>query len=166
MAERQLKLYAQTTDGGTKTTTTTISNVNPQATSATMKSFAQKLNAFTTNTYQKTDLVETTNVDTETVKTVPTLSIPDTIPVTDTDTIIVPVEYDGDGYLGGYINTQNTSNYQNRALYNSNETGIVKCSLSTSTLPQTYYMQVFATETQNFYATSSERKQVSFVSAS
>lgn len=68
MAERQLKLYAQTTDGGTKTTTTTISNVNPQATSATMKSFGQKLNAFTTNTYQKTDLVETTNVDTETVK--------------------------------------------------------------------------------------------------
>lgn len=78
MADRQLKLYAQTTAGGTKTTTTTISNVNSQVDSATMKSFAQKLNAFTTNTYQKTDLVETTNVDTETVAINTTVTITET----------------------------------------------------------------------------------------
>lgn len=79
MADRQLKLYAQTTYGGTKTTTTTISNINPAIeSSTTLKNFGQMLNAFTTNTYQKTDLVETTNVDTEDIgpaKRVPTLKI-------------------------------------------------------------------------------------------
>lgn len=82
MAERQLKLYAQTTAGGTKTTTTTISNVNPAIeSSTTLRNFGQMLNAFTTNTYQKTDLVETTNVDTEDIgpaKRVPTLNITST----------------------------------------------------------------------------------------
>lgn len=67
MSTRQIKLYAKEASTG-KTTTTTINYVNPAATGANMKAFAQKLNAFTTNTYEKSDLIETTNLDTETVK--------------------------------------------------------------------------------------------------
>lgn len=76
MAKRQLKLYAKPQAGNT--TTTTINNVNPQVTSATMESFTKMLNAFTNNTYEKTDLVETTNIDTETVKVMPTITIDST----------------------------------------------------------------------------------------
>lgn len=63
MPTRQIKLYAKEASTG-KTTTTTINNVNPEATAANMRDFARQLNAFTTNTYEKSDLVETTNLDT------------------------------------------------------------------------------------------------------
>ena len=61
---RQIKIIA--TYGG-KQTTTTVSNVNPAATGEDMLSFAKQLNALTNNTYGESNLVETTNLDTETV---------------------------------------------------------------------------------------------------
>ena len=63
-----------TTDGGSKT----IENINPAATNAQLATFATKLNALTTNTYQKTDRVTTVNVDTEPgggTKPAPTLTL-------------------------------------------------------------------------------------------
>ena len=63
-----------TTDGGSKT----IENINPAATNAQLATFATKLNALTTNTYQKTDRVTTVNVDTEPgggTKQTPTLTL-------------------------------------------------------------------------------------------
>lgn len=65
MAKYDLKF--KSTDAGTqKARTLTLSNVNPNASAQTLKSFTQKLNALTTNTYVETDLVVTTNLDTET----------------------------------------------------------------------------------------------------
>lgn len=62
MATAQLKLYA--TDTSNKKLTKTISNVKVNATPAQYLALAQGLNALTTNTYEKTDLVVTTNQDT------------------------------------------------------------------------------------------------------
>lgn len=64
MAKTELKLKSknQATD---QTITTTIGYVNPSADSNTLKTFGQKLNAFTTNNYVETDRQQTINVDTE-----------------------------------------------------------------------------------------------------
>lgn len=70
MAKTDLKLYS--TEAGTgKKITTSINYVNPEANSNALKTFAQKLNAFTTNTYGEADRVQTINVDTEQVPTEP-----------------------------------------------------------------------------------------------
>ena len=67
MAKTELKL--KTTNAATgQNITTTVGYVNPTADSQTLKTFGQKLNAFTTNTYEETDRVQTINVDTETIK--------------------------------------------------------------------------------------------------
>lgn len=69
MAKTDLKMYS--TDASDKKITTTLTYVNPAADSTTLKQFATKLNAFTTNTYGETDRVQTINVDTEEVPTPP-----------------------------------------------------------------------------------------------
>lgn len=75
MSSRQVKLYTTETAGGTKTSTTTINNVNPEVSGTLMLNLARKLNDFTTNTYARTDLVETTNLDTESVKVILQIAI-------------------------------------------------------------------------------------------
>lgn len=45
--------------------TTTLTYVNPDADSATLKSFAKKLNALTTNNYDEANRIQSINVDTE-----------------------------------------------------------------------------------------------------
>lgn len=71
MSTRQIKLYTSEL-GSQKKQTTTLGYVNPEADGATMLAFAKKMNAFTTNTYNTTDLVETYNLDTETPPVTPT----------------------------------------------------------------------------------------------
>lgn len=66
MAKTELKLKSKNVATG-QDITTTLSYVNPNADSATLKTFGQKLNAFTTNNYVETDRVQTINVDTEEV---------------------------------------------------------------------------------------------------
>lgn len=66
MAKTELKLKSKNAATG-QDITTTLSYVNPNADSATLKTFGQKLNAFTTNNYVETDRVQTINVDTEDV---------------------------------------------------------------------------------------------------
>lgn len=66
MAKTEIKLIAK--DQEDKTVSTTISDVNPDAQSSTLKAFAQRLNMLTTNTYERTDKVVTTDVDTATDK--------------------------------------------------------------------------------------------------
>lgn len=76
MARRDLKLIATSQEG--KKITTTLAHANPTATGETLITFAQRLNALTTNTYDETDLVTTTVLDTEDPpieKTEPTLTI-------------------------------------------------------------------------------------------
>lgn len=86
--------------------TTTLSYVNPEADSQTLKTFAQKLNALTTNIYEETNRVQTINVDTEEVPATPTAS---TLKLnaqtsykrgTDNDFVSIPLadfEYTGSG---------------------------------------------------------------------
>lgn len=59
-------LQIKTTSNQGKSRTTTLSNVNPEATPATLIGFAQRLNLLTTNTYNQTDYVVKTTLDEET----------------------------------------------------------------------------------------------------
>lgn len=58
-------LKLSSTSAGGDPITTTISDVNPAASNLTLKTFAQKLNMLTTNTYEETNKVTTVNIDSE-----------------------------------------------------------------------------------------------------
>lgn len=47
----EISLVIQSTDTSSKKNTTTVTNINPEATNAQIKQLAQKLIAFTTDTY-------------------------------------------------------------------------------------------------------------------
>lgn len=63
MAKYSAQLKATNNQG--RTVTTSITNVNPEATAETILSFTQMLNSLTVNTYDSTDYIVTTNLDTE-----------------------------------------------------------------------------------------------------
>lgn len=73
MSTAQLKLIATSNVTGSDVTKT-ISDINPEAGYRALKTFAQNLNNLTLNTYVKSNLVVTTNIDSEAYKTVPTLA--------------------------------------------------------------------------------------------
>lgn len=64
MAKYSAQLVAKSNEN--KNVTTTLSNVNPETAPVKIKQFAQTLNALTTNTYNETNYIVTTNLDTET----------------------------------------------------------------------------------------------------
>lgn len=64
MSSVALKLY-QTDPRTGKTSTTTISDANPEATNEVLLAFSQKLHSLTSLTYEKTEKVVTTHLDTE-----------------------------------------------------------------------------------------------------
>lgn len=66
MAKTNLQIKSTNAATGAKMTTT-LTYVNPEANSATLKQFAQKLNRLTTNNYVEADRVQSINVDTEQV---------------------------------------------------------------------------------------------------
>lgn len=117
MAKYSAQLKATSNQG--KTVTTNISNVNPEAEPLTIKQFAQQLNTLTVNTYDSTDYIITTNLDTETPpiptpKTEPTLTV---TPEEHTATVswansstdsgsgrYYTISYNGDGQLYAYTN--------------------------------------------------------------
>lgn len=88
-----------------------ITDVNPNADTAALKTFAQMCNNLTTNTYVSTDRIDKINCDTEagTSKTAPTLAIDggNTIQSAGVDTTKA-ITYNGDGVL--YISPSNHSN--------------------------------------------------------
>lgn len=57
----KVSIQIASTDTADKKITTNITDVNPEATNATLKQFAQQLNALTTNSY--TGLTKTTKED-------------------------------------------------------------------------------------------------------
>lgn len=76
MAEQKLIISTTTPDG--LDASKTISNINPEASNEKLAELGQKLNAFTDNTYGKTDRVIKYNCDTESgggAKQTPTLSL-------------------------------------------------------------------------------------------
>lgn len=105
MAKYSAQLVANSSEN--KKVTTTLSNVNPEAAPVKIKQFAQMLNALTTNTYNETNYIVTTNLDTETppidTRQTPTLAIPNPptlaqVQTGQTDAIQnLLITYDGDG---------------------------------------------------------------------
>lgn len=93
-----------------------FTDVNPEATGQSLKTFAQKVNALTTATYNSTDMVDKYNLDTETPPNPPTES---TLSLTKTDWNIAtdknfgdwgiktPITYNGDGNV--YVANQNNN---------------------------------------------------------
>lgn len=63
MPKVDMKLYSTDTGTGSKITTS-VTYINPETSNTVLKTFAQKLNAFTTNNYTSADRVETVNLDT------------------------------------------------------------------------------------------------------
>lgn len=64
MAKTNLQIKAKNA-ATERATNTTITFVNPDADSATLKQFGQMLNGFTNNVYEETNRIQTINVDTE-----------------------------------------------------------------------------------------------------
>ena len=93
-----------------------FTDVNPEATGQSLKTFAQKVNGLTTATYNSTDMIDKYNLDTETPPnppTEPTLSLTKTDWNIATDKnfgdwgIQTPITYNGDGNV--YVANQNNS---------------------------------------------------------
>ena len=111
MAKTDLKL-SSTSAGGDKITTT-ISDVNPTASNLTLKTFAQKLNMLTTNTYEETNKVTTVNVDSTADKPTPTLKLmtgesggSEATTITANGDTYYHTSYDGDGEI--YVKVKGT----------------------------------------------------------
>lgn len=61
----EVSAIVYSTDSSTKKVAKTISNVAPSATAVQIRTFAQALNALSTNTYVETYRIERLNCDTE-----------------------------------------------------------------------------------------------------
>lgn len=81
MAKRSLILTSTSAKGNTLSKS--ITDINPKTEDVVLRTFAQKLNNMTTNTYVRTDCVDKFNVDTEgdlRVRQTPTITISDDMP--------------------------------------------------------------------------------------
>lgn len=105
MAKTDLKLYATDTQG--KSTTSSITYINPEATNSELLRLGRMINNLTTNTYSKTDRINTVNCDTEAGggSITPTLTVnPASVSLADLKSALsvgnmlyaVNVTYDGD----------------------------------------------------------------------
>lgn len=144
-----------------------ITDVNPNADTTALKTFAQMCNALTTDTYVSTDRIDKINCDLEagTSKTTPTFSASKTTfskalagqDATSTDdgmiynsrwTVQTTVTYNGDGVLYASVNNAIDTF---TVTYSSANTYTVKAITSTSTtLPQT--ITIHTTETDTYKA--------------
>ena len=75
------KIILTSTNPGGQTLQKTLTDINPDATNAQLKTFGQKLNALTNNTYGKTDRIIKYNCDTEEGggSQTPTLTVPTSV---------------------------------------------------------------------------------------
>lgn len=101
MAKYSAQLVAKSSEN--KNVTTTLSNVNPETAPAKIKQFAQTLNALTTNTYNETNYIVTTNLDTEAppvdTRQTPTLTFVAPTLTQVIDRYQADVTYNGDGNI-------------------------------------------------------------------
>jgi len=153
VSSKQLKLMTTETAGSKTTSTTTVNNVNIEASGADMLAFAKKLNAFTNNSYVKTNLVETTNLDTETVKTFAPVTLGDTASYNDDD-VVLDVRLNGQPYrndncVGYALKVPETLNIYR--IINDGNKGIAAMNLPTglTSIDVTLIIQ----ETPEWYAT-------------
>lgn len=145
MPKTDIKLYSTEPSG--KATTATISDVNPDATNAQLKTLGQMLNSFTRNRYDKTNRINTIQCDTEEgggLQT-PTLQLLDGSgnPIaggnrtTDANTLnsVSSIYYDGDGEI--IVNAQGTGTLL---------TNIGSFDQTTHKAPFTFYLRATANQ--------------------
>ena len=84
-----------------------LTDINPEATSQQIKSFAQNLILLTNQTYNATNRIEKINVDTESGKATPTLTLdPTTLPASSINSGSgVEISYSGDAELKDFFVT-------------------------------------------------------------
>jgi len=157
-----IKLYSTEPSG--KATTATISDVNPEATNAQLKTLGQMLNSFTRNRYDKTNRINTIQCDTEEGggKLTPTFTLEKT---TDTKANVCKsvngfvsyhfgYTYDGDGQI--FIHNDDTTGDLGFLLYQQGHM-IYICACNSPThaadsITQDATITLYATETDNYKA--------------
>ena len=115
-----------------------ISNINPEKDNAVLKTFAQKVNALTTNNYVDATRVNKMSVNEATTKPEPTLTISSGT-----------YTYDGDGDVYGYAEHNGTV-----LSVKINRTEKTFNVLDTMMPATEYTITLYATETANFAAKS------------
>ena len=136
-----------------------FTDVNPEASGQSLKTFAQKVNGLTTATYNSTDMVDKYNLDTETPPnppTEPTLSLTKNAWDVKTDhndgdfAFHTTVTYNGDGDV--YIEiTENVTDYSGYITYDNGD--IIMHILQTKTSGTvTQTLKLKSTATDNYKA--------------
>lgn len=136
--DAQLKIGYTDTSGKSKTKT--ISDVDPNATSAQYKQLAQGFVGLTTNTYGRTDLVKTINIDTEeALRPTPTLTTGD-FTKSGSNIYYASIQYSGDGVVCAKVTSSGENipyvRVSNESIYLS-KNGTVSGSTVTVTLTST-----------------------------
>lgn len=157
MAKTDLKIKSTNAATGASITTS-VTYVNPDANSATLKQFATKLNAFTTNSYAQADRVHTINVDTEDVPIVPTPKESPNLTIGNwvwhnQNGYEAPISYEGDGHVTLAVPPDNTagtssSRFGTDIIYTNNKASTVRVIMTTQSTspPITVYISVSETE--------------------
>lgn len=160
----KVNLQIKTTDVNDKNQTTTISYANPNASDQVLKTFAQKIVALSTDMYRGTDKVETTNLDTESSKSVATITLSSTsITTAALKTTLssgafahsVAFTYSGDGTVYAYRKNTSPSNFISCFTTDSSGTLSLILTNALSSQDSSYAaceIVVFAPETANYKA--------------
>lgn len=151
----KLSFQLKATAAGTqKSVTTTVTNLNPEASKPTIKEFARRLNLLTTNTYVETDYIERTNLDTESdTRTVPTLSADNIPSLADINSNsgtsnLRTITYNGDGVT--YVYRKSGCEKIAFSLYSNTQLSIKKADSSSSVVATAGTFVLGATGTDNY----------------
>ena len=120
MATSSLSVKSTTTAG--KSVQKSVTNINPQASAENLSTFAQMVNSLTNHTYVGADLIDKTNVDTETRPGGGSGKIEGVITLTQTATFgEYDISYNGDGTLqcinGSILDNKYTATDEDDVVY-------------------------------------------------
>ena len=140
------------TDSNGKKMQTTITNVNPEASSLHLKQMGQMINALTSNTYDSTDRIDKINCDTEAkpIPANPTLSLPSTS-YSGVSTKYETITYSGDGEL--YVEACDLNNLISaQVILHDNVPKLYLTKVGSATQTETYTYKLKSTATDNYKA--------------
>ena len=130
-----------------------FTDVNPEATGQSLKTFAQKVNALTTATYNSTDMVDKYNLDTENPPgqlPTPTLSLPSTS-YSGVSVKYEAITYSGDGEL--YVEAYDLNNLISaQVILQNNVPKLYLTKIGSTTQTETYTYKLKSTATDNYNA--------------
>ena len=132
-----------------------FTDVNPEATGQSLKTFSQKVNALTTATYNSTDMVDKYNLDTETPPNppaTPTLSLYSSSVTVSGNSTELDVTYTGDGDV--YIEPTNTTKFFAYTCIKNDALKLIITKIGSPSGSESFTLK--ATATDNYTATSFE----------